>query len=150
MTLIDANILIYAYDASSLFHPQAKLWLEDRLSRPEPVLLAWTVVLAFLRITTDGRILGSPLARERAMAIVGEWLAWPRVRVVAPGPQHWQVFAQLVEQGGAKGRLLMDAHLAALAIEQGAELASCDKDFARFAQLRWVNPLEQAGWVHDG
>jgi predicted nucleic acid-binding protein len=42
----------------------------------------------------------------------------------------------------ASGNLVTDAHLAALAIELGCELASCDTDFAIFPGLRWVNPLQ--------
>jgi uncharacterized protein len=35
----------------------------------------------------------------------------------------------------------MDAALAAIAIEHGATLYSTDRDFARFAGLRCINPL---------
>lgn len=42
---------------------------------------------------------------------------------------------------GATGNLTSDAHLAALAIEHGARLCSTDNEFARFAGLRWENPL---------
>jgi len=46
---------------------------------------------------------------------------------------------------GAAGNLVSDAHLAALAIEHGAELCSADTDFARFPRLRWSNPLSTSG-----
>ena len=37
--------------------------------------------------------------------------------------------------------LVPDAHLAALSIEHGLLLCSADGDFARFPDLRWLNPL---------
>jgi predicted nucleic acid-binding protein len=52
------------------------------------------------------------------------------------------VLRQLLEPLGTAGNLTTDAHLAALAIEHGAELCSTDMDFSRFAGLRWTNPLE--------
>jgi predicted nucleic acid-binding protein len=44
-------------------------------------------------------------------------------------------------RAGTGGNLTSDAHLAALAIEHGAELCSSDTDFARFRGLKWRNPL---------
>jgi len=72
--LIDANLLLYAYDPSSAHHEAARSWLETTLSRPEPVGLAWMTVLAFLRITTNPRALQHPFSISEAMAIVSEWL----------------------------------------------------------------------------
>ena len=46
-----------------------------------------------------------------------------------------------MRDGQATGPLVMDAALAALAIEHGATLQTTDKDFARFSGLKWVNPL---------
>jgi uncharacterized protein len=52
-----------------------------------------------------------------------------------------QVLQQLLIEFGASGALVSDAVLAALAIEHGATIASTDRDFARFAGVKWVNPL---------
>ena len=35
----------------------------------------------------------------------------------------------------------MDAHLAALAAEHGASIATSDRDFTRFPDIRIVNPV---------
>jgi predicted nucleic acid-binding protein len=51
------------------------------------------------------------------------------------------VVRELLKPLGTAANLVNDAHLAALAIEHNAELNSCDGDFARFAGLRWSNPL---------
>jgi predicted nucleic acid-binding protein len=47
----------------------------------------------------------------------------------------------MLKEGQAVANLVTDAHLAALAIEHGCELASTDADFARFPKLKWRNPL---------
>lgn len=149
MILIDANLLIYAYDASSSFHRPARAWLEEMLSSPAPVCLPWASILAFLRITTDRRILAKPFPGEEAAAIVDEWLAVPVVRVPEPTSRHWQILEGLITGDQATGPLVTDAHLAALAIEHGAELCTTDRDFTRFEGLRWRNPLIQPGVVHS-
>ena len=51
------------------------------------------------------------------------------------------------QSGGARqaaGPLVMDAALAAIAIEHGATLCTTDRDFARFPELHWTNPLISA------
>lgn len=149
MKLLDANVLIYAYDSSSLFHRRAKPWLEDLLSQPETVWVPWNSLLAFLRITTNPRILESPFTIEEAAAIVDEWLALPMVSILEPGARYWTILRQMLPAAQARADLVMDAHLAALAIEHGALLLSTDRDFSRFEGLRWQNPLEEAGWVHE-
>lgn len=150
MKLIDANLLLYAYDASSPFHSQARPWLEELFSDLEPVWLPWASIHAFLRIGTNPRILENPFSVEEATTIVGEWLEQPTVQVLEPGPRYWPILSELLPAAQARGNLVMDAHLAALAIEHGATLLSTDRDFTRFAGLRWQNPLKQAGWVHEG
>ena len=69
------------------------------------------------------------------------WLDQPSATVVNPGPRHLAILRGLLTSLGTGGNLTSDAHLAALAIEQNAELCSCDADFARFAGLDWRNPL---------
>ncbi|MGH9315793.1 MAG: TA system VapC family ribonuclease toxin, partial [Thermoanaerobaculia bacterium] len=135
MTLLDANILLYAYDRSAKEHDRARSWLEDALSSPRPVRLAWATILAFLRIGTDPRALFEPLTMADATAIVGGWLAQPHVALLEPGDRHWEILQSLLQAGQARSRLVMDAHLAALAIEHGATLCTNDRDFARFPNL---------------
>jgi len=139
--LIDANLLIYAIDADSPHHAAARAWLEEALSGTERVGLAWTVVLAFLRLTTRSGILRHPLPAADALAYVGSWFDQPCVRTVVPGEGHWPVLRNLVATAGTAGNLISDAHLAALAIEHGAAVYSADNDFKRFSGLEHVNPL---------
>jgi len=142
MILIDANILLYAYDPSSSHHQAARDWLEETFSAPEPVGLTWVTLLAFLRIGTSPRALENPLSVSETSALIAEWLERPMVTLLIPGERHWEILRQLMDKGQARGNLIMDAHLGALAIEHGATLATCDRDFARFPGLKFFNPLE--------
>lgn len=141
MILIDANLLLYAFDLSSPHHQGARRWLSATLSSPEPLALTWATILAFLRLGTEPRLLRRPLTTEQATAIVSEWLERPNVTVLAPGQRQWSILNKLLAEGQVKGALVTDAHLAALAIEHGATVATVDRDFARFPSLRFFNPL---------
>ena len=141
MILVDVNLLIYAVDRDSPHHRHARQWLEELLSGSTTVGLAWIVILAFIRITTRRGVLHAPLATERALAYVREWLDQPNVTAVGAGEHHWEVFSNLLRATGAAGNLVSDAHLAAIAIEHGAAIYSTDHDFARFPGVRHVNPL---------
>jgi hypothetical protein len=144
VTLLDANILLYAYNADAPEHEQARRWLKSLFARPEWIGLPWLTLWAFLRISTNPRLFPRPLRAEEAFEILHGWLRLPRVRVIDPGPRHPELLERLVTGNQAAGALLTDAALAALAFEQGAVLASTDQDFSRFPGLRWVNPLEPA------
>ncbi len=141
MKLVDANLLLYATDERSPRHNSARAWLEARLSGDEPVAFAWAVLLAFLRLSTNPRVFGHPLSPERAFDVIEAWLAQPCATVVHPGDRHAILVRQLLGPLGTAGNLVTDAHLAALAIEHGAELNSCDTDFGRFSGLRWSDPI---------
>ena len=141
MTLVDANLLLYAYDATSRFHAAARSWLEDQLSGAPLVGLPWSVLLAFLRISTNARALQRPLSVADATAIVSSWMDAPCVVVPAPGPGHWDILAGLLLASQARGPLVSDTHLAALTLEHGGVLATTDRDFSRFEGLRVIDPL---------
>ena len=123
-------------------HEPARAWVEERLSGSETFAFTWVVLLAFIRLTTSPRVFQSPLSTSEALDLVDSWLAQPCVTVVHPTSRHAPVLRDLLEPLGTAGNLTTDAHLAALAIEHGAELCSTDRDFSRFAGLRWANPLE--------
>ena len=141
MRLIDANLLLYAYDIDSPHHARASSWLERTLSDAGPVRFALMTLMAFVRISTDPRVFQRPLAAGAACGHVAEWLALPEVAIAEPTPDHWSVLAQVAVDGQARGPLMMDAHLAALAVEHGATLCTSDRDFQRFRGLRTLDPL---------
>jgi len=141
--LVDANLLLYAYDASSDYHKAARRWLENVLSGYLPVRVDWVTVLAFLRVGTDARM-RAPFTLAEAISIVEDWLAQPNFSILTAGEQHWKILAKLLPESQARGPLVMDAHLAAIAIEHGATLYSNDRDFSRFPGLKYENPLATA------
>jgi hypothetical protein len=142
MKIVDINLLIYAINKDTPHHSKAKKWLEDSLSSDEPFGLAWIVILGFLRIVTNGRIMPTPLMPEVAIDLVNDWLQQPPSLTIVPSYQHWSIFKELLMPLGTAAKLTSDAHLAALAIEHGARLYSTDYDFRRFPSLRWTNPIE--------
>jgi uncharacterized protein len=141
MILVDTNLLIYAVNEDAPLHRKAKAWLESAISGPGTVGFSWSVVLAFLRLTTRPGLFRNPLAVETAFDLIASWLEQPSATVVQAGPRHLRILRELVLATGTGGNLTSDAHLAAMAIEHGAELCSSDTDFARFAGLKWSNPV---------
>jgi len=141
MTLVDANLLLYAYDPRSAHHEPSRIWLEATLSGTEAVRFAWMTIWAFLRISTSSRVFETPFSIAEAQAIVNTWMAQPAVDVLEPAERHWDVLQQLLLDGQVKGPLVMDAVMAAIAIEHGATLCTTDRDFARFPGLKWRNPI---------
>lgn len=147
MKLIDVNLLIYAYDTEAPSHTAARRWLEQELSGVETIALPWVVLLGFIRITTRRAAFANPFSPAHAPDVVDQWLAQPCTTVIHPTERHPAILRDLIAATGTAGNLTTDAHLAALAIEHGAQLCSADNDFSRFPGLRWINPLhqEQAG-----
>jgi toxin-antitoxin system PIN domain toxin len=143
MIVLDANLLIYAYDTASLRHKLAIRWMEKALSGGEPVGLPWQTVSAFLRISTNANLPGDRFTAEEAAQILDELLGQPNVCLLVPGEHHWSLFRQMITEGQTRGPLISDARLAALTIEHGGVLHTTDRDFARFPGLRWTNPLAQ-------
>ena len=143
MILVDVNLLIYATQPESPHHQRARRWLGQRLAGPARVGLPWATVLGFLRLVTMPRSWNRAVTVDDAVAVVERWLAAPAVWVPTPTERHAEILAGLLRAVGRGGKLVPDAHLAALAIEHGLILCSTDGDFARFPGLRWENPLQR-------
>ena len=137
----DANIILYAYNEDAPQHAQAKQWLEEQLSQPAIFGLSWQVITTFLRISTNPKVFPQPFSLSEAIEIVTEWLEHPSIEILTPTSQHWTIFQSLIIEGNTKAALIMDAHLAALAIEHDATLATTDSDFAKFSRIKTINPL---------
>lgn len=141
MTVLDANVLLYAHDPKALQHADVLEWFDQKFDEGQSLGLSWPVIWAFVRVVTNHRVYPTPIPPGRAFEIVRSWFGDPRFRLIEPGPQHLKILEKLVIDAAAIGPKLSDAALAALAIEYGATLASTDRDFARFEELKWVNPL---------
>ncbi len=141
MIVPDVNVLVHAYNTGYLHHRACRAWWEETLTQPRPVGLPWVSILGFVRIMTGRRVLKIPMYPNDAIARVRAWLDVPGVQILSPGEFHAEIFFRLIEQVGTAGDLTTNTHLAALAIEYQAELASTDTDFARFPGLRWFKPV---------
>lgn len=145
MILVDVNLLLYSHDSESQRFEAAKTWLEEVLGGEEEVAFALVSLLAFVRIITTPKLFREPMTSEEAVDVITALITRPGVDIAQPTDRHWEVLARLVKAGKARGPMVMDAHLAALAIEHGATLCSTDRDFARFPNLRLRDPLVEAG-----
>jgi uncharacterized protein len=143
MILLDANLLIYAHVISFPQHARARRWLDTQLSGGGAVGLPWPSVLGFLRIVTNPRVFERPAPVADAWGQVSAWLACEGVWIPQPTERHRDVLGSMLSVAGVQANLIPDAHLAALAIEHGLMLCSTDGDFARFPNLRWLNPLQE-------
>ena len=142
MIVLDANILLYAYNSDSPFYDKARKHLEALLSNPEPVGIPIQCIYAFLRLLTNPIVSGRQISVKDATATVDEWLVQPHVSVLYPGERHWEILKRLAVQGHALGNLISDAAIAATAIEYGGVIHTNDRDFARFPGVRWLNPIQ--------
>lgn len=145
MNLVDANVLLYAVNESDPKHEEARTWLDDALNGQEPVGFAWTVLLAFLRLSTKIGLFPAPLSAEGALSRVSEWLEQPPSVVIDPTLRHLGVLSGLLESAGIGGNLVSEAHLAALSLERRATVVSYDSGFARFPGIRWEFPGGRRG-----
>jgi hypothetical protein len=143
MTILDANLLVYSFNEDAPQHETITRWLKHLFAGSESVAIPWVSVWAFLRICTNARIWPTPRPPADAFAHIRDWLSQPAVVALAPGPRHLEILEELVSEYGASGPLMTDATLAALAIENGASVASTDQDFRRFPTVRWINPLDK-------
>jgi toxin-antitoxin system PIN domain toxin len=140
--VLDANILLYSFNADAPEHRVTRDWLEERFAGPERIGIPWLSLWAFLRISTNARTARRPFPLGEAFDIVHALIAQPNVSIVDPGSRHAEILHAVAAESRISGPHMTDAVLAALAIEHGATLASTDRGFARFKRLRWVNPLD--------
>lgn len=141
MKLPDVNVLVYAHRAEMRDHGSFRAWLEDLLNGPSAFGMAREVLSGFMRVTTHPRIFDPPTPLSQAIDFVNAIRRAPNCVPVAPGPRHWSIFTDLCRVAEAKGNLIPDAYLAALAIESGSEWVTTDRDFSRFPGLSWTHPL---------
>lgn len=141
MIIPDINILIFIHDSSCRQHDKLKRWWEKIVNGPEQIGIPWVVVLGFVRVLSNPRVVEHPRNPAELLDIIAEILSLPSVSISIPGMQHTKIMKELFLESGGSGRLSTDVHLAAQAIELDAMLASNDADFSRFSRLKWFNPL---------
>ncbi|GAA3109711.1 type II toxin-antitoxin system VapC family toxin [Nonomuraea salmonea] len=141
MLLADTNVLVNAFRPESADHKLCHAFLEEMVNGESAYAVSDFVVNGFIRIVTHSRIYKKPDPLESALAFAEAYRNRQQATVISAAGRHWEIFTRLSRQVGAKGNLVPDAYLAALAIEHGCEFVTCDTDFARFEGLRWRSPL---------
>lgn len=141
MILPDVNLLIYAHDADSPHHEQARHWWQEALAGGEPIVLPWVVILAFVRLVTHPQLCAKPVGVEVARSAVESWLSYSQVQVGQLSTRALSVFFDLLETAGHGGNLTTDACIAAHAREYSARIYTNDRDFDRFPGIKCINPL---------
>jgi hypothetical protein len=141
MRLVDVNVLVCAFREDAPSHDRVKPWLDALVADSALFGLADLVLSGFLRIVTHPKVFTPPTPTAEAVEFVRAMRAQPNCVVVEPGPRHFEIFLDLCERARARGNLIPDAYLAALAIESGSEWITTDADFARFPGLRWSHPM---------
>lgn len=143
MILPDVNVLVYAHREDLPDHKRYRAWLEDAINSEAPYGISDLVLSGFIRVVTHPRIFRTPTPLRTALAFARALRERPNCVVLSPGPRHWEIFLRLLRATGARGNLVRDAYLAALAIETGSEWVTTDRGYARFPGLRWRHPLER-------
>ncbi|MFI6165803.1 type II toxin-antitoxin system VapC family toxin [Nocardia sp. NPDC051052] len=141
MLLPDVNVLVYGFRTESPDHADVHAWLTALVNGAATFALSELVLSGFVRVVTNPRIFRTPTPPDKALEFTEILLGAPNSRPVRPGPRHYEIFAGLCRALDARGNDVADAYHAALAIESGSELVTCDRGFARFPGLRWQHPL---------
>lgn len=142
MILADVNLFVYAYRDDVPEFPAASAWLTEHMNDSVPLAIADIVISGFIRVVTNRRAFAQPTPLEAALSIVHEIRSHRRTLHIEPDARQWGIFVDLCRSSGATGKLVPDAYIASLAIANGCELATNDRDFRRFRGLRTFNPLE--------
>lgn len=141
MILADVNVLVYAFRRDANDHLAYKAWLEDVINGDQAYGISRQVLASVIRIATHPKVFAQPSSLQEVLAFASVLLEQPNCQIVEPGPRHWDIFTGLCQSANVNGNLVQDAWLAALAIESGCEWMTNDRDYARFAGLRWSTPL---------
>lgn len=136
MLLPDLNVLISAHRTDSPAHATCSAWLRSVYAGDEAFGLCAPVLIGLVRILTHPRAFRPPDTHEQAFAFVHSLVGHPNAVLLNPGREHLRLFERLCRSADARGDLVPDAYLAALAFETGALLVSGEADFGRFPDLR--------------
>jgi uncharacterized protein len=138
--LPDLNVLIQAHRADGPLHERCRDWLRGAYSGDEPFGLCAPVLIGLVRVLTHPKVFSPPDTHDEVFSFLRSLLGHPNALLLNPGRDHVRLFEDACAAADARGDLVTDAYLAALAIETGATLVSAERDFARFPGLRWRRP----------
>ncbi len=132
MIIVDTNVLLNTISQRSTHYAASHAWLRDALTGPATIGFCWVALLGFVRIGTNRRVFPSAITPATALDLVDRWCARPNAVIPEPTARHAAILRGLLESVGTAGNLTTDAHIAALALEYGARVATFDRDFERF------------------
>jgi uncharacterized protein len=141
MILPDVNVLIYAFRRDSARHLVCKAWLDQTIAVDARFGLSPIALSAVVRIATHPRIFETQSTLDDAFGFCHDLLSQPHCEIVQPGERHWEIFERLCIQANITGARVTDAWFAALAIEHGCTWITYDRDYARFPELDWKEPI---------
>ena len=144
LVLPDVNVLVYAHRQDAPGHGEYLRWLESTINGDRAYGVSGIVLRGFIRVVTHPRVFDPPSTIEQALAFVRDVRDRPNCVNISPGPRHWAIFEKMCVAANARGNLVPDAYLAALAIESGSEWITTDRDYSRFPGLVWRHPLHGA------
>ncbi len=139
--LLDSNILIYAQMNAVPEHRIVSKWLEAAVSDQNNTLhICETSILSFLRIATNEKVFQPVLPSKDAQNFIESFLNYPNVNLLCASLNHFTEVTKLMDKLNLRGNSVMDVHLAVLALNLGATLATRDKDFTKIPYLKTFNP----------
>ena len=131
---------MYAHREDADRHEAYRDWLLRAVDDEQPYGVSDLVLSGFLRVVTHPRVFMQPTPLAQALAFCNALRS--NGTPIEPGRRHWQIFKRLCTDVGARGNVIPDAFLAAIAIESNSEWITTDRDFRRFAGLRVRHPLD--------
>lgn len=140
MILPDVNVLIGAFRRDMPQHSLCRAWLGSVINGDSRFGMSPLALSAVVRITTNVRAFNPPSPVEEAFGFCEDILGQPHCQIVEPAKRHWDIFKRLCIDTDTRGPRVSDAWFAALAIEQGCEWITLDRDYARFPGLKWQMP----------
>jgi uncharacterized protein len=140
--LPDVNVLLAGFRSDHVHHKLARRFLEEARSRGATIGLADVALSSVVRLATNSRVFVRPDRVDAALAFL-DILLEPPAQLVLAGPTHWTRFAELCRHLQLRANLVPDAYLAAIALEQGAQLITFDRGFGRYPGLRWRCLLDE-------
>lgn len=139
--LVDVTVLVEAGHRDAVRHEASAAWLTQALNARQPVGLPDAVLTGCVRVLTHPRVFADPATPAAAGAFVAAVRDAPAAVDVPSTTAAWRLFDELLRADtGLRGNLVPDAWLAALALSNGAALATHDRGFARFPGLSLVSP----------
>ena len=136
LLLPDVNVLLAGYRSDHTHHRLARRFLDEARASTVPIGLSDVALASVVRLATSSRVFVRPDPVDAVLDFV-DVLLEPPAQLLQVGSMHWTRFSDLCRHLQLRGNLVPDAYLAALALEQHAELVTFDRGFRRFPRLRW-------------